>query len=273
MTDLDFESRFYSALKSVGVRRKPDIHPPLGGPPEDPLNAGTSTEEVETVEGDEQIPPPSKQPSPVVINFFQHPDAHPLVLDLVLLRRYGPEWMTWEPETLELQIPRDFRTSGVSSLTMEKLMAVRTLHFVDTYWKEWEVFGWCTMPFNSLFADFDALQAPTYAQCAVSVDTANRIRQDVKWSDEVKRYMGAAAKFDGVLCPFPPLDFLTVDAEGLPVDCAAVRERWPAVRQTDKAPTEQSVTAEQLRRALSAYRYLEESRQRLRTQLPMVLDA
>jgi hypothetical protein len=210
---------------------------------------------------------------PTVINLFQHPDAHPYVLDLALLKKYGPEWMEWEGETLRLRIPRDFPTTSVSDLNIQKIQAAKTLHYVDTYWRDWDVFLPCTMALNGLFPDFNIMQVPTVAQCAVSVDTANRIRSDVDWSDEVRAYLNAIHRFDGILCPFEPLEFVEVDVEGLPIDCEEIQELWPEVRRTKRAPTEESVTAEQLRRMLIVQDALKENRDHLQAQLPMLLHA
>lgn len=206
------------------------------------------------------------------INLFQHPDTHPYVLDLALLKEYGPEWMEWEPETLELRVPMDFPTRSISDLNMEKIQAVKTLHYVNTYWLDWDVFLPCTMAFNGLYPDFNIMQVPTVAQCAISVDLANRIRDDVKWSVEIENYLDAIHRFDGILCPFEPLEFVEVDTEGLPIDCEEIQRLWPEVRRTGRAPTEESVTAEQLRRMLVVQDALKENRLLLQTQLPLLLD-
>ena len=212
-------------------------------------------------------------PRATFINLFQHPDTHPYVLDLALLQKYGPEWMEWEPETLELRIPLDFPTREVSDLNMEKINAVKALHYVNTFWLDWDVFLPCTMAFNGLYPDFNVMQVPTVAQCAIAVDLANRVRSDVDWSVEVRAYLDAVHRFDGVLCPIDPLDFVEVDTEGLPIDCEEIQRLWPDVRRTGKAPTEESVTAEQLRRMLIVQGALQETREQLQAQLPLLLHA
>lgn len=267
---IDFEERFQEVLKAVGLKKNP-----LKAYRDDTPTDEYETDEVdETDEGDEgEKTADEKSLSLTYINLFQHPDAHPIVLDLALLRQYGPEWFEWEPETLEIQIPQDFKTSSVSDLNMNKIQAVKTLHYVDTYWRQWEIFNWCTQPFNSMYPDFEVLQVPTVAQCLVSVDIANRIRADVKWSEEVKGFIESVYKMDGMFCPIPPVDFVHVESEGLLVDCEEVQTRWPAVKRTGRAPTKETITDEQLRRTLNANQYLEESRNLLITQLPLVLNA
>lgn len=232
-----------------------------------------STEELETVGTEEEQPKVRASPAPSTVtlaNLFRHPDAHPVVLDLILLHKYGPEWYGWEPETLEIRIPQDFSVTQVSDLVFSKIQAVRALHMVDSYWQQWEVFGWCTMALNGVFPDFDVLQAPTVAECMVSVDIANQIRTDVEWGSELKAYLVVVHQHDGIFISQPPLDFVHMDLEGLPIDAKEIRMLWAIIRQTNKMPTGETITSEQLRRMLSAYRALEESRVSLRTQLPLV---
>lgn len=206
-------------------------------------------------------------------NLWRHPDTHPVVLDLLLLQKYGVEWMLWEPETLELHVPEDFKTQALSDLNMAKIQACKTLHMVDTFWKQWEIFLPLTMVFNGEFPDFELMQVPTVAQCMVSVDVANRLRDDMSWSDEMKLVLASVCQYDGVLLPIPPLEFVSVDYADLPVNMFDVRSRWPAVRAAGVATGHETPEDEQLRRLLIANDYLEASRARLRQQLKMVHDA
>lgn len=255
--DFDLQSRFEKALK--GIRKpKPQLDQP--------------TVEVETTEGDEGEKDARVGVKPIHINLFQHPDAHPIALDLALLTKYGPQWLTWETEVLEHLIPQDFRTSSVSDLNMDKIQAVKAMHFVDTYWTNWEVFVWCTMPLNEIYPDFGSMQVPTVAQCMVSVDTANRIRTDVQWSQEIKSYLAMLYKFDGIFCPLEPVSFVELQVPGV-VDCEEIRRRWPEVRASGHSPTAETIVDEQLRRMLVAHNYLELNRSRLQRQLATVYDA
>lgn len=263
MEDLiDFETRLRHALKGLGLEVRTD---PQGDDP---------TELIEEAEGDEGEKTAERSlPSPTTINLFQHPDAHPIVLEVALLQEYGPEFFLWEPETLEWRIPQDFKTRDVSELNMHKIQALKMMHVSDRYWSEWEVFNACTAPLNGLYPDFEVLQVPTVAQCAVSVDIAGRVRTDVAWSDELKNFLGVVFRHDGIFCPIEPLDFVSIDSTGLVVDCEEVQKSWPEVRRTRRAPTDDTVTAEQLRRALLVYEYVEEHRSLLRSQMPLVLNA
>lgn len=231
------------------------------------------TELVETVEEPEVEKEATAKPtvgSVTVLNFFRHPDAHPLVLDLCLLKKYGPDFLMWEPETLELRIPQDFRTTEVSDLNLAKIQACRTLHLVDTYWERWEVFTWVTAALNGTFPDFENIQVPTVAQAAIAVSIANQVREDVEWSSEVKAFLASVFRFEGIFHALEPLEFVELDTDDLVVDAEEVARLWPAVRDARRAPAEETVTNEQLRRLLLVQTALDENRSLLRTQLPLV---
>lgn len=232
---------------------------------------------IETAQGDEEENPVlgtvesiTKTSNVSVANVFRSPDAHPLVLDLMLLRKYNIDWLGWELETVVHRVQEDFKTPSIADINVEKLQACKALHLVDDFWTKWEVFLHCCAPFNGAFADFQRMQVPHVAECMVAVDIANRVRDDVQWSDEVKRFLEAVHRHDGILCPQPPLDFVKVDVEGLSVDCPEVARRWPEVRASGRAPEGDSVEDEQLRRLLGSWAYLESVRLRLRSQLEIL---
>ena len=203
-------------------------------------------------------------------NVFRHPESHPLVLDLLMIDKYGMDWLGWEAETIERNIPGDFGVDRISDLNLSKLQAMRTLHLVDSFWERWEVFVWCAMPLNAVFPDFQVMQVPTVLQCMVAADIAKRVRSDTQWSHELLSYLAVVHRHDGILVPQSPLGFVEVDTAGLPLDVGNVIERWQAVRQTGKAPTEETPEAEQLRRMLILRNSLEEKRAVLRKQLEVV---
>jgi hypothetical protein len=204
-----------------------------------------------------------------VKNFLQHPDTHPVVLDLVLIKKYGTDWLTWAPETFYVVLPRDFTTT-VSDLNITKLQAMKTMHLVDTFWQQWEVFNWLCAAVNATFPDFELMQVPTVAQCMVAVDIASRVRADVPWTREVQDFISVVHRHDGILVPQAPLEFVKVDTTGMPIDVEEISSKWPEVRASGKAPEDDTVTGEQLRRMLVAHGFLEESRTRLQQQLPLV---
>lgn len=269
----EIERRFHQALLHAGLLKEAaaDAVPEFGVTGE---LAPTTTVLEESTQGVDESSEADKSPlpPPTLINLFQHPDAHPYVLDLALLRCYGPEWLEWERETLEHQVLLDFPTRDISDLNMTKLQAIKALHLVDTFWQDWEVFVPITMAMNNMFPDFKVMQVPTVAQCAVAVDIAERMRGSIAWSDEMKAYLEVVHRHDGIFCAVEPLSFVEVDSEDYPVDCEEVAKRWPEVRRARKAPTDDSTISEQLRRLLDIQEALDESRAHMAAQLPLLLN-
>lgn len=258
------ESDLHYLLEKVG-KEEPVVSPVEEGSEESTSLLEVEGDEEEAVDGLERAESGVNRR-----NLFEHPDTNAIVLGLSLIKKYGPDWLAWESETLEMRIPKDFQVKEVSHLNLSKMQAIKTLHLVDSYWQRWEVFLWCTMPFNGLFPDFEILQVPTVAQCLISVDTANRVRDDAEWSEEIKTFLAAVFRHDGIFCSIPPLEFVKVDEDNVVVDCADVKNRWPLVRRSGKAPPPDSIENAQLGIALESYKYLQEHQRMLRQQLPLV---
>lgn len=206
-------------------------------------------------------------------NFWRHPDAHPVALDYQLVKKYGTDWLEWEAETIEAQIPQDFKTQTLSDLNMAKIQACKTLHLVDSFWDRWEVFVWCTMAFNGVFPDFEIMQVPTVAQCLVAAGVASALRKDIHFSQEVKAYLDTLHRHEGVLVALPPLEDVAVDTHEIHVNLEDIKKRLPRVLSSGKAPDGDTMEDEQLRRLLISNQYLEESRTRLRHQLRLLSHA
>lgn len=207
---------------------------------------------------------------PSVVSLFQHPDFHPIVIDMCLIKKYGDEWLRWEPETFQSRLPHDFKASGISALALAKIQACRTLHLVDTYWKQWEVFLPVTQAFNGSLPDFTHMQVPTVTQCAISVDIVNHIRKDVMWSSEINAYLGVVHIHDGFAVSQEPLDFVKIDASEYPIDVEAVKKRFDRVIASNAMPSGDSPEDEQLRRMLDVHRAVQANRETLNRQLKVV---
>lgn len=203
-------------------------------------------------------------------NLYRHPAAHPVVLDLCVTRKFGVDWLMWEAETIERGL---VDVGGISQVNMAKLQACRTLHLVDTFWSQWEIFLPCCMAFNGVPPDFERMQVPTVEQCMVAVDTANRIRDGVKWSSEIEVFLDTVFRHDGIVVPQEPLTFVTVDTEGYGINVKDIKDRWMEVRLSHQAPRGGSLEDEQLRKMLDLYNHLDEVRGLLRRQLKAVLNA
>lgn len=188
-------------------------------------------------------------------NFFEHESVHALALAMALLQHYGPEWMVWEPETIEAVVSRDFGVPEIPLLTMDKIEAFRTASVSDRPWFEWEVFCIVAQAFTDAPVNFRVMWKPTPAEAAVAVDTLNQIRTDISWEDEdgadLRAFLSAVCRDGNVLAPPPPLDFVRVDTTDLVVDAATIRKHMKQALATGNVPEGvDEIVAEQLRNAI-----------------------
>lgn len=138
-------------------------------------------------------------------NLFSHPDTHPVVLDMALLKVFQLDWFPWLSDTLFHEIEREFKTP-IAEVNRLKLMAAKTLHIVNSYWDQWEVFEKVTIGLNGIMPQLDTMQPPDLPSLYAGVDIANSIRSEL-FGDEVKRYCAAVIINEGTTYAPPPLDF------------------------------------------------------------------
>jgi hypothetical protein len=154
----------------------------------------------------------SKAPAPVqaslepIIRFFSFHDAHPVALTLVLMEKFGTEWLEWEPDTLKQEILTTFRATSVSEHNWQKIQAVRVLTSTMGFWNEWHIFEKIIQALNNNVPRFDIIQRCTISQLMAGVDIANTVRRE-PYGDEIQRYVAACALDEGVICLPTPLDF------------------------------------------------------------------
>lgn len=144
-----------------------------------------------------------------VRNLFTHQDAHPVALQLSLLRAFGQEWVDWEPETLWAEIQRVFK-SQISELARNKVQAIKTVLVSSGPWEDWQVFEKVMQALNGVIPKWEFMQAPNIEQLYAGIDILSALRKG-EFSDEVKLYMAAAVLNDDVIFVPPPLDFLQVE--------------------------------------------------------------
>lgn len=195
------EDRFIETLQKVGA--PPELPPPTEEDEQYPTS-------VETVPAPEEAKPPSEKPSFVQIgpkNAFGHHDAHPLLLDAILLDKYGPLWLDWEPETIWFEISDDFK-QDVSVHNRNKIQAVKLCHLVDSPWTDWDAFVVVVQALNNNVPNFRTLQRPSIAQIMNAVNIMDKIKSEdeVKFSEEVMKFIAACFLDEGVVYLPPPVD-------------------------------------------------------------------
>lgn len=151
-------------------------------------------------------------------NIFVHHDAHPLILDLLLIREFGAEWLGWEANTLWSEIQRVFEQPPLPVLSKNKIQATRTLHLTEAPWMDWETFCVVCAPLNNNIPNFEMLHKPTPAQIMAAVNMMNAIIAR-EWSEEVSKFIAACYLDDSIYYLPPPIDFAQDEAAMLRYRC------------------------------------------------------
>lgn len=174
---------------------------------EDAFYAGIGGEKVAEVRPLPEAPPaPTPAPRPVTErNLFENPESHPVLLDAALLKTFGVDWFPWLADTLFYEIEQTFRTS-IADVNRLKIMAVKTLHVVDTFWEEWEIFEKTINALGNVPPLLGVMQPPDLPLLLSGVDIANQIRKE-EFSEEVARYTAACFLHENTHYAPKPCDF------------------------------------------------------------------
>ena len=138
-------------------------------------------------------------------SLFSHPDAHPVALDVALLKNFQLDWFTWLPETLFSEIEQTFKTS-IAEVNRLKIMATKTLHVVDSFWDHWEIFEKTIQALNGVPPRLDVMQPPDLPFLFAGIDMVNQIRKET-FNEEVGRYCAALFLHENVHYAPEPLSF------------------------------------------------------------------
>ncbi len=135
--------------------------------------------------------------------------ASPIKVYEFLNQALGPDWFTWEPETIEQIL---FIKYGVAleDANRDKVFAIKHLCNSDGAFFDWFEFNQIALAFSSAIADFEALRAPSPGMVINAVKAMNYIRPDREsfFSDEVLKYICILLINEGIYIPPPSILFL-----------------------------------------------------------------
>jgi hypothetical protein len=151
--------------------------------------------------------------------------AHPITLLRVVLKKYGPEAMDWDPEVFKPTLEADFRSS-IARINLAKLWAAVAIANRDKFWTDWQSFHFLAQALNNNIPVADHVQDLSVGQMMVAVDIANRVRKELgglrpipAFSEEVARFIAAQALASGVWYLPEPLEFANAYACGETFHC------------------------------------------------------
>ena len=136
---------------------------------------------------------------------FTNVNAHPLVLNLLLVKEFGPEYFGWEPETCWIEIARTWGTT-VSEANKNKIQAIRTCHTTSQPYERWEIFDAVCSGLLGLSPQFDLIQKPTPHRAAFAIDVMTQVKDAKAFSKEVRKYVAACMLDYGMVYGPGPLE-------------------------------------------------------------------
>ena len=172
-----------------------------------------SSTKPENLEKKAELAPPSPEAKAEPVsrpitprNLFSNPEAHPVVLDLALLKNLELDWFSWLPETLFKEIELTFKTS-IAEVNKMRILAAQTLHVTDSFWDQWEIFEKTIHALSGSVPRVGIVQPPDLPMLLSAVSTANNIRKE-EFSEEVGRYCAAVFLHENVHYAPPPMEFV-----------------------------------------------------------------
>lgn len=199
-----------------------------------------------------------------------YPGAHPVALDLWVIRNLGKDSVLWEPETLWQEMGRATGFNP-SEVVRNKIQAARLVHLQDSPFEAWETFEKVIQAFDGAVPRFDIMQPTSPPVLMAGVETMKTIRFR-ELGEEAKRYAASSFLNSGLVYAPPPLDginplieerlpdkkIIALVKRALSTGAAPLREDDPVGIQVAKISTAKTY-AEQMRNRMVAHTKLVQS--------------
>jgi hypothetical protein len=156
--------------------------------------------------------------TPSMKDIWRHPDAHPAVLLLLLLDKYGPDFLEWHPDVLKLTLERD--GISLSNKSWNKIQAVRVVAASPSPWRQWEVFHWVSRALTGETPNFVYLEQPELSQLIIGADLMKLVDPARTTSHEIDKFVAAVFKQEGIAYAPPPLDFAQRELDNRLLECS-----------------------------------------------------
>lgn len=146
---------------------------------------------------------------------LENEDAFATSLLAIALDEYGTDVLSWDPETLWMELAEDF-SARIPRVNKDKLQALITCYTTNLFFVSLEFFITTCNVLSGAEANFskfdpadseEIIWAVYEIMLNTSIDRDKNDKEDYHFSHEIRRYMGIALENDGV---FDPPDVLRV---------------------------------------------------------------
>ena len=148
---------------------------------------------------------------------WRHPQAHPLVLTLLLLDRYGQDYLTWDADSLQMSLTKESVLLSNSAWT--KIQAARVILNSPNPWRRWEVFNAVVRGLNGHQPNFQVYEPPQLGHVAAAVDMMRTVDPTRDPLDEVRKYTSVIFRDNGIPYAPAPLDYAQRELDQPKIKC------------------------------------------------------
>lgn len=156
-------------------------------------------------------------PSVTEKNIWRHPNAHPMILTLMLVDKYGTEYATWEPETLRGMLKRD--NILISDSVWTKMLAARVVLMSPAPWRQWEQFHWVVTGLAGRPPSFVYMERPEIGFIMAGVDTMKMMDRKRPFAEDIDKFVSAVLRDRGIVYAPPPIQFAQEELDDRHILC------------------------------------------------------
>lgn len=148
---------------------------------------------------------------------WRHPQAHPLVLTLLLLDRYGVDYLAWDADSLRMSLTKE--KTLLSNSVWAKIQAARVVLNSPNPWRRWEVFNVVAQGLNGYQPNFGVYEPPQLGHVAAAIDVMKLVDPPREPLDEVRKYVAVLLRHEGVPYAPEPLAFAQKELDAPKLRC------------------------------------------------------
>ena len=119
-----------------------------------------------------------------------------VVLNSIMLKQYGPEWIDWDPTTIYMELKEDFRVDP-SSEVMDRLSAVQVTLGTGAFFDRLDAFLNVSNTLNSGEPSFAMFDPVTTEEIAWALTEVSLMRDLLKFDYGIRQYIKMALASDG----------------------------------------------------------------------------
>lgn len=156
-------------------------------------------------------------PAVTMKNIWRHPNAHPLALTLILLDKYGNEYLEWDPEALRTTLRKD--EILLSDSTWTKILAARVVLQSGSPWRQWEQFHWVVTGLAGKPPSFVYMERPEIGFIMSGIDTMKMMDRQRPFAEDIGKFTAVVLRDRGIAYAPPPLQFAQEDLDDSHILC------------------------------------------------------